>query len=204
MSRKRLVEVVETDTGLVRSPLIVNAAGPWAAALSESCQAPLPISASRQCVAIIQLQNDENGKRLPGYSDRQRGFYLRPSAVNQYMIGSLAQHDRELADPDRLDRQMSESAIRQFVTRAETRFGRFGSVSPVGSRVSFFDDTPDGNPIIGADPRVEGLFVAAGLSGHGFKFAPVFGPAILQAITSKTCMKGMEAFAVERFLRHRL
>ncbi|MGC3525896.1 NAD(P)/FAD-dependent oxidoreductase [Pseudomonas aeruginosa] len=201
LSRQGQVEGVETDTGVLQCPLIVNAAGPWAASLSATCQATLPISASRQCVAIVEILHDEGAAGLPGYSDRERGFYLRPVATNQYMIGSLMLEDSGPIDPDCLDRQMSEAAINQFTARAETRFSRFNSAMPRGSRVSFFDDTPDGNPIVGRDPRIEGLFVVAGLSGHGFKFAPVFGQAIVQAITSKTCMAGMESFAVERFLK---
>lgn len=200
LTRRGRIEGIETDAGRILCPLVVNAAGPWAMALSATCQATLPISASRQCVAIAQLRQAEGSVRLPGYSDRRLGFYLRPSALNQYMIGSLDQEFSGPTNPDRLDRNLSESVIRQFTARAEARFDRFNSATPAGSRVSFFDDTPDGNPIVGRDPRVEGLFVAAGLSGHGFKFAPVFGQAIVQAILTSTRMVGMESFAVERFL----
>lgn len=201
LTRKGRVEGIETDTGRILCPLVVNAAGPWAMALSATCRATLPISASRQCVAIVQLQQTEGSVRLPGFSDRRLGFYLRPSALNQYMIGSLDQEFSGPTDPDHPDRDLSESVIRQFIARAKVRFDRFNSAAPAGSRVSFFDDTPDGNPIVGRDPRVEGLFVVAGLSGHGFKFAPVFGQAIVQAISTDTQMVGMESFAVERFLK---
>lgn len=202
LSRHGRIEGVVTDKGLLRCPLVVNAAGPWAAALSRTCHAMLPISSSRQCVGTVALQDDERGARIPGYSDREAGFYLRPEMPNRYLIGSLAPCDSGPTDPDRLDRIMSEHTIRQFAARASVRFSRLNSATPMEGRVSFFDETPDGNPIVGRDPRIEGLFIAAGLSGHGFKFAPVFGRAIVQEITSKEGCVGMECFLVKRFLEH--
>lgn len=50
------------------------------------------------------------------------------------------------------------------------------------ARVCLYCDTFDGNFWIGADPEREGLFVAAGGSGHGFKFAPVLGPLIADLV----------------------
>ncbi len=37
-----------------------------------------------------------------------------------------------------------------------------------------FDVTPDFNPVVSATD-IDGLFVAAGFSGHGFKIAPAVG-----------------------------
>lgn len=54
------------------------------------------------------------------------------------------------------------------------------------ARVCLYCDTPDGDFWIGVDPAREGLVVAAGGSGHGFKFAPVLGPLIADAVEGKT------------------
>jgi glycine/D-amino acid oxidase-like deaminating enzyme len=42
------------------------------------------------------------------------------------------------------------------------------------------------------------MFVAAGLSGHGFKFAPVFGQAAAQWLSSGRIRPEMRAFDVAR------
>ena len=43
-------------------------------------------------------------------------------------------------------------------------------------------DAFDGNLLIGHDPSREGLVVASGGSGHGFKFAPLLGEVIADAV----------------------
>lgn len=190
---------VETDLGRIDCGIVVNAAGPWAAALGKGCGAALPITASRQCVAIVQVE-DHAGEALPGVSDRRAGFYLRPDVPGRYFIGSLQADDSGPADPDRLDCSMSDAQAARYRNRAARRFSRLTDAVPVGSRVSFFDDTPDGNPLFGPDPRVQGLFVAAGLSGHGFKFAPLFGRAVADWVSTGTVCQRMSAFEMKRVL----
>lgn len=51
-----------------------------------------------------------------------------------------------------------------------------------GRRACLYCDTPDGAFWIGPSPSVRGLVVAAGGSGHGFKFGPVLGPLVGDAV----------------------
>ncbi|MFM0696375.1 FAD-dependent oxidoreductase [Paraburkholderia sp. SIMBA_055] len=191
---------VETDSGRIDAAIVVNAAGPWAAYLAATCDANLPISASRQSVAICRVKAQAEEAPLPGYSERGRGFYLRPDTLGVYVVGSLAPDDSGSVNPDAFRSQMDDDASRRYCERAAQRFSRLSDASPVGSRVSFFDDTPDGNPIVGVDPRVDGLIVAAGLSGHGFKFAPVFGHEIAALVDAGKMHADLDQFKVSRFL----
>lgn len=50
------------------------------------------------------------------------------------------------------------------------------------TRVCWYTDTPSGNFLIDYHPEIEGLFLATGGSGHGFKFFPVIGERIVDAI----------------------
>ena len=188
---------VETDRGPIDGEIVVNAAGPWAAMLAAECGAALPISASRQCVATMRIAEEE-GDHLPGYSDRNAGFYLRPDAPGYYVIGSLRPEDSGPTNPNNPGVAMTYAQALGYRERAARRFARLTNALPSGSRVSFFDDTPDGNPLFGPDPRVQGMFVAAGLSGHGFKFAPVFGQAAAQWLSSGRIRPEMRAFDVAR------
>ena len=52
-------------------------------------------------------------------------------------------------------------------------------------RVCMYCDTHDGHFWIARDPEREGLVVAAGDSGHGFKFAPVLGEIIADALEER-------------------
>jgi glycine/D-amino acid oxidase-like deaminating enzyme len=55
----------------------------------------------------------------------------------------------------------------------------------IESRLCLYCDTFDGNFWIAHDPGRAGLIVAAGDSGHAFKFAPVLGPLIADVIEAK-------------------
>lgn len=53
------------------------------------------------------------------------------------------------------------------------------------TRICWYTDTPTGDFIIDYHPEYEGLFLATGGSGHGFKFLPVLGDKIVSAIEGK-------------------
>jgi len=91
-------------------------------------------------------------------------------------------------------REMSpESSKRAVTPQEEQNLRKFLSstfpalaVAPVAySRVCMYCDTNDGHFWIAPDPERPGLTVAAGDSGHGFKFAPVLGEIIADAVEEK-------------------
>ncbi len=55
----------------------------------------------------------------------------------------------------------------------------------VATRICVYCDTADGHFWIAPDPEREGLVVASGGSGHGFKFAPLLGDIIADAMEGK-------------------
>lgn len=56
----------------------------------------------------------------------------------------------------------------------------------VGSRVCLYCDSRDGDLLVGDVPGCDALTVAAGGSGHGFKFAPSLGPIIADAVEGRS------------------
>ena len=55
----------------------------------------------------------------------------------------------------------------------------------VGTRVCLYCDSFDGDLLIDRDPHRDGLVVAAGGSGHGFKFAPMIGGLVADAVEGR-------------------
>ena len=55
----------------------------------------------------------------------------------------------------------------------------------VYTRICLYCDTNDGDFWIAPDPDRRGLIIATGDSGHGFKFAPVLGEIIADAVEEK-------------------
>jgi len=64
--------------------------------------------------------------------------------------------------------------------------------------------TPDWNPVLGALPGVEGLFVAYGFSGHGFKLSPIVGRLVAQQVLGLPTDYPLEPYALARFASGRL
>jgi glycine/D-amino acid oxidase-like deaminating enzyme len=58
------------------------------------------------------------------------------------------------------------------------------------TRTCYYCDTFDGYFWIGPDPDRRGLVVASGGSGHGFKFAPILGPLVADAVEGTTSRFG--------------
>lgn len=54
------------------------------------------------------------------------------------------------------------------------------------SKICWYMDTRDGDFLISYHPTYKGLFVATGGSGHGFKFLPIIGDAILECVLGRT------------------
>ena len=60
--------------------------------------------------------------------------------------------------------------------------------------------TPDGLPVIGRAPALEGLLVAAGHHRNGVLLSPVTGRLVADLVLGKPLPEGAEAFRPERFL----
>jgi sarcosine oxidase, subunit beta len=62
-----------------------------------------------------------------------------------------------------------------------------------------YDITPDWNPVIDAAPDVEGLFLAFGFSGHGFKLAPAVGRAFARLVLDEPSDIDLSPYQYSRF-----
>jgi sarcosine oxidase subunit beta len=63
----------------------------------------------------------------------------------------------------------------------------------------FYDVTPDHRPILGAVPGLDGLWLAAGFSGHGFMVAPAVGRRIAAAVAGETPHPSIHELSLSRF-----
>jgi glycine/D-amino acid oxidase-like deaminating enzyme len=112
------------------------------------------------------------------------GYYGFP--LNRDGVVKIARHGpgREMSpdSPDRVVTAEEESDLREFVSAT---FPALVDAPIVHTRVCMYCDTHDGNFWIAPDPDRAGLTVCAGDSGHGFKFAPVLGAIIADAVEGK-------------------
>jgi glycine/D-amino acid oxidase-like deaminating enzyme len=72
-----------------------------------------------------------------------------------------------------------QKKLREFLA---STFPLLADAPIVYTRVCMYCDTHDGHFWIARDPKREGLVIATGDCGHGFKFAPVLGEIIADAV----------------------
>jgi glycine/D-amino acid oxidase-like deaminating enzyme len=112
------------------------------------------------------------------------GYYGFP--FNREGVVKIANHGagREMS-PDSAERVVTpddERNLREFLASS---FPSLADAPIVYTRVCMYCDTHDGHFWIARDPEREGLVVAAGDSGHGFKFAPVLGEITADAVEGR-------------------
>jgi glycine/D-amino acid oxidase-like deaminating enzyme len=112
------------------------------------------------------------------------GYYGFP--LNRDGVVKIANHGpgREMS-PESQERAVTsedEKNLREFLS---STFPALADAPIVYSRVCMYCDTHDGHFWIARDPDREGLVIAAGDCGHGFKFAPVLGEIIADAVEEK-------------------
>ena len=115
------------------------------------------------------------------FSDLVSLQYIRPEIGGEVLFGNSDLSDVEDADPDNYLNRATEAFIDLTVERVGTRFPGFTDAAISGSYAGCYDVTPDWNPVI-SRTDLDGLFVAAGFSGHGFKIAPAVGRLIADLV----------------------
>jgi glycine/D-amino acid oxidase-like deaminating enzyme len=125
-------------------------------------------------------------ERFPvfGADITRTGYYGFPT--NRDGVLKIANHGpgREMS-PDSSQRAVTseeEQSLRTFLSWA---FPMLADAPIVHTRLCMYCETHDGNFWIAPDPEREGLVIAAGDCGHGFKFAPVLGEIIADAVEEK-------------------
>jgi glycine/D-amino acid oxidase-like deaminating enzyme len=112
------------------------------------------------------------------------GYYGFP--LNQGVV-KIANHGpgREMS-PESLDRVATpaeEKDLREFLSGA---IPTLADAPIVYTRICMYCDTHDGDFWIAPHPERPGLVIATGDCGHGFKFAPVLGEIIADAVEGET------------------
>ena len=190
------VQGVRTTEGLLEAEAVVLAAGAWSVSLSAGVGLGLPIRPARVRVALF-----ERPYELPTHLtliDTTEGFYARPAAERATLVGGRGSLER-LPGPD----EPTPEPDGAFVTDVSRKLGRripaLAGASYRSGRSGILDMTPDGRPILGpAGP--DGLFLAVGWSGTGFKKAPAVGAELARWVTDRAPKRPeLEDYRLARF-----
>ena len=181
----RAVGVRSTDGAEVRAGQVVVAAGVWTPALLPRL-ADVMWTAG-QPIFYFKPPNPERYRPPhfpPWAADLPRsGWYGFP--VNSDGIVKVANHGPGHPVPPDAPRELQpgdEERLRGFL---EQSLPELADAPLDGGKMCVYCDTFDGDFWIGRDPELAGLVVATGGSGHAFKFAPVLGRLVADAVEGK-------------------
>jgi len=191
---------VQTSQGDIQAPTVVLAANVWSVALAQLLGITLPITATRHPMLALRRPNDFGGRQgLHAVGlDLARQIYLRPDFGGITLIGS-AENVFIPSDPDNYPQSLSEAEIAHYRTLGGGTIPALARAVPRGTWAGIYDDTPDFHPILDRLSACEGLYCAAGFSGHGFKLSPVIGAWMAQLILTGNKPDDMKHFAFDRF-----
>lgn len=183
---------------------LVITAGPWAPQILRELN--LPLRVTRQVVywfepiGSIELFRQE---RMPIYIREMEkgqpllyGFPLTGADTEGVKVGLHGSED--VCSPDTVDRVIGaneERILREWLADALPLLaGRL-----LHAETCLYTMTPDEHFVIDTHPEFPQVTLAAGFSGHGFKFASVLGEVLAELATDSKPAYDLELFSLRRF-----
>ena len=193
---------VRTETGEYEADRLVITAGPWASrCVPELARLAIP---ERQVLIWTQPLRPERfavGSFPISNMEAEEGrFYGFPVyGVPGFKLGKyhhLGQH----TDPDRVDREFhpeDEAVLRAGIRR----YFPDADGETLLMKTCLFTNSPDEHFILDLHPEWPQVSMAAGFSGHGFKFAPVIGEVMADLAMEGGCSRfDLGLFGLHRFV----
>jgi sarcosine oxidase subunit beta len=188
---------VETTGGRIATPVVVNAAGPWAGRVGALVGIDVPVEPLRRHMFIA---SPPEGGWAGGAPDTR---------VMVIDFGTTFYFHREgaglifgMGDPDErpgFDTTVRWDLLERITPVALGRLPALNDAAISHASAGLYEMTPDAMPIIGPVPGVDGFYVLAGFSGHGFQHSPAAGRVLADVITGRDPQFDLEPFAFERF-----
>ena len=176
---------------------VVVAAGNWTPRLVANAGPRLPVRFVRGDVAILRRPVDF-GPPPKIHFDFYGNTYSRPEGDKDTLCGYMDTDPRKTTRNHELVETLPSATVRHLRGRLAKRFPRMADAQPRGGWSGAYDVTPDSYPILdrfGPD----GLFVAVGFSGHGFKLSPEVGRLLAEFVATGRRPEGLEALQASRF-----
>ncbi len=172
--------------------------GLWSPGVPRLAGVELPIVIGRHPVFIVERDPSFGAPHLV-YLDLAGGTYVRPETGNLTLAGSLTDDEAEHPmDPELLGTDASFEEASTILERTGRALPRLADARYRRGYAGAFDITPDWMPILDESP-VRGFYIAAGMSGHGFKLAPAVGELMAARITRTSPPVSPAPFALGRF-----
>jgi sarcosine oxidase len=196
--------LVRTERQTYAADHLVITAGPWAPQVLHELN--LPLRVTRQVVyhfEPIGSMDTFRAERMPVYiREMEKGqplLYGFPSTGPDAEGVKVGLHgSNEFCTPETVDRMISpadERTIRECLAESIPLLaGRL-----LHAETCLYTMTPDEHFVIDTHPAFPQVTLAAGFSGHGFKFASVLGEVLADLATDSKPAYDLQLFSLRRF-----
>jgi sarcosine oxidase, subunit beta len=196
LAANRVAEV-RTSKGTIATPVLVNAAGPWAKSIGRMLGVDVPVEPERRHIFIATPPAGGWGGRVPASKilviDFETSFYFHREGAG-LLFG--------MGDPDErpgFDITVRWDFLPKVTEAAIQRLPVLADAAVSHAWAGLYEMTPDHNPIIGPSSDVAGFYTIAGFSGHGFQHAPAAGRILADLIAGRDPQFDLTPFHPERF-----
>jgi D-hydroxyproline dehydrogenase subunit beta len=193
---------VHTSAGLLRTELVVNAAGTWAGEVAQLAGLPLPVLPRRGFIVVTEAlprlirhkvyTADYVANVASGSAGLEVSTVIEGTASGTVLIGA----SRERVG---FDRTSSLRIVGLLAAKAAAVFPFLAQARAIRFYRGFRPYCPDHLPVIGPDSRLAGLMHACGHEGAGVGLAPATGHLIAQLATGQDPAVPTAPFSPDRF-----
>lgn len=200
----RLTEV-RTSQGDISTPILINAAGPWAKSIGRLLGVDVPVEPERRHIFIASppgggsWDEPQNAGRVPQSKilviDFDTSFYYHREGGG-LLFG--------MGDPDErpgFDITVRWDFLPKVIEVAMQRLPALTEAAVSHAWAGLYEMTPDHNAIIGPSSDVEGFYTIAGFSGHGFQHAPAAGRILADVVAGRDPKFDLSSFELDRFAK---
>jgi sarcosine oxidase subunit beta len=170
------VQGVSTSRGDLSAPVVVNAAGPWAAGIARMAGIDCPVTPRR-----IQILLSEAQPPLTSLVWGGNGLYARQARSGQLHFGSAGPPWEPAVQE--VDYGLSASTMQRTARRMTELMPGLADIRILRSWAGVIGPTSDGVPILEACASPRGFILATGFGGNGF----VTGPAVGKVVSALAC-----------------
>jgi len=194
---------VETASGGYEAERLVISAGAWAPRLLADLG--LPLEVTRQ----ILFWFDPKGGIEPFLSDRFPIFIWEPEDGNSFysipahdgptggVKAAFFRADGKPADPEMIDREVHDEEV-EFIRSYLARYVPDLDGDFLYAKTCMYTNTPDEHFVISTHPNYPQVAIAAGFSGHGYKFCSVVGEILADLVTQGETYHPIDLFSPTR------
>jgi sarcosine oxidase len=175
---------VVTEEGTFQTDRLVIASGSWGNDLLGSLGLKLQILQKQQYWFQLDRVDQKLLNQFPCFLIEQSNgdcFYGVPEI--DYLGMKVCQHTGgvPLSHPSKINRDLNQDVFNR-VDQFMKQHMHFGRSRLVHHSTCMYTMSPDGHFIVDRHPENSQVVFAAGMSGHGFKFAPVLGKHLVDLL----------------------